>query len=165
MGYTTERICGAGKALSGPDAGGETTKRKTRSTDLHGGEQEGHAERSTKKVAREGFEEFKELEEQRAKEALELVEKKHMLIKWESEMERARMMQRLGGSRAIKQWNDARDNVSVESCSPSMACDVEEVSSESSRKTQDKEDTHVGGSVDRCDKRKSKRGVEAGSRG
>ena len=37
------------------------------------------------------FEEFKELE---AKEALELVQKKHMLIKWEVERERARLLQR-----------------------------------------------------------------------
>ena len=42
------------------------------------------------------FEEFKALEEQRAKEALELVQKKHLLIKWEGERERARMMQRTG---------------------------------------------------------------------
>ena len=34
------------------------------------------------------FEDFKELEEQRAKEALALVQKKHMLIKWEGERER-----------------------------------------------------------------------------
>ena len=84
------------------------------------------------------FEEFKELEEQRRKEALELVQKKHMLIKWESERERARILQRLGGSRWIKHWNDARDN---KSCSPSMACDMEDLCSESSRKMQDKEET------------------------
>ena len=43
-------------------------------------------------------------------------------MKWEGERERARMLPIFGGSRAIKRWNDARDNVSVESCSPSMAC-------------------------------------------
>ena len=75
-----------------------------------------------------------ELEEQRAKEALELVQKKHLLIKWEGERERARMMQRTGRI-------DARDIVSVQSCSLSMACDMEEVCSESSRKMQDKEET------------------------
>ena len=47
----------------------------------------------------------------------------------------------LGGSRAIERWNDARGIVSDESCSPSMACDMEEVCSESSRKMQDKEET------------------------
>ena len=42
------------------------------------------------------FEEFKELEEQRAEEALELVQKKLMHTKWEGESERARMLRRLG---------------------------------------------------------------------
>ena len=55
--------------------------------------------------------------------------------------ERGRMLQRFGGPRAIKHWNDARDIMSVESWSPSMACDMEEVCSESSTKMQDKEET------------------------
>ena len=42
------------------------------------------------------FQEFKELEEQRAKEALELVQKKHMLTKREGERERARMVPQIG---------------------------------------------------------------------
>ena len=84
---------------------------------------------------------LRELEEQRAKEALELVQKKPMLIKCEGERERARMLQRLVGSRVIKHWNDVRDFLSVESCSPSMACDVEGACSESSRKMQDKQET------------------------
>ena len=83
------------------------------------------------------FEEFKELEEHRAKEALALFQKKHMLIKWGGEKERPRMLQRLGGSRAIRHWSDARDTMSFESCSSSMACDMEEVGSESSRKMKD----------------------------
>ena len=37
---------------------------------------------------------------------------------------------------------DTQDTLSSESCSSSMACDTEEVTSESSRKMQDKED-HV----------------------
>ena len=87
-----------------------------------------------KKFQEKVFEEFKELEEQRTKEAQELVQKKHLLTKWEGERERARMLQRLGGSRAIQHWNDARDIMSVESCSPSIACDMAEVCSESSRR-------------------------------
>ena len=51
------------------------------------------------------------------------------------------MLQRLRGSWATKHWNDARHNVSVESCSPSMARDMEDVCWESSRKMQDKEGT------------------------
>ena len=41
------------------------------------------------------------LEEKRAKEALALVQKKHMLIKYEGERERARTMRRLEESRGI----------------------------------------------------------------
>ena len=56
------------------------------------------------------FEEFKELRGAKGKRSLELVRKKHVLTKWEAERERARMLQRLGGSRAIKHWNDAQGN-------------------------------------------------------
>ena len=83
-----------------------------------------------KKYPEKVFEEFKELEEQRVKEALELVQKKHMLIKWEGAREGTIILQRLGGSRAIRHWKDARDIMSVESCSPSKACDMEEAGSE-----------------------------------
>ena len=38
--YTTERIGGAGKALSGSDAGGEAAKLKTRSLGWPGGRQD-----------------------------------------------------------------------------------------------------------------------------
>ena len=41
----------------------------------------------------------------------------------------------------MKHGNDARDIMSVQSWSPSMACDMEEVCSESSTKMQDKEET------------------------
>ena len=51
------------------------------------------------------------------------------------------MLQRLGGSTAIKHCSDARNNMSVESCSLSRAGDMEEVCTESSRKMQDKEET------------------------
>ena len=44
-----------------------------------------------KKYQEKVFLEFKDLEEQRAKEALELAQKKHMLIRWEGEGERARI--------------------------------------------------------------------------
>ena len=51
------------------------------------------------------------------------------------------MLQRLGVSRAMKHWNDARDTLSFESCSFSMACDMEEVCSESSKKMKDVDET------------------------
>ena len=72
-----------------------------------------------------------------------------------------RMLQRLGGSRAITHWNDARDNMSGESFSPSMACDVGEVCSESSRKMRDKEETTSEASWTAVITGKRKRGVEA----
>ena len=49
------------------------------------------------------FEDLKELEEQKTKEALELVKRKHKLVTWEGERERARMLQRLESSRAAGQ--------------------------------------------------------------
>ena len=51
------------------------------------------------------------------------------------------MLQRLRGSRAIRNEVGSQDTLSFESCSSSMACDVEEISSESSRRMQDKEET------------------------
>ena len=77
---------------------------------------------------------LKELEEKKSKEALVLVQKKHILIRFQSERERARVLQRLGGSRAIRHGSGAQDTLSFESCSSSMACDMEEVSSELRRK-------------------------------
>ena len=58
------------------------------------------------------FEELKELEEQRTKEVLELVQKKRKLIKCEGERERARILQRLEASRAVGPWSGAHDNSS-----------------------------------------------------
>ena len=62
----------------------------------------------------------------------------------------------LGGSRAIERWNDSRDTVSNESCSAFLACDMEEVCSESSRKMQDKEETTSEASWTAVTKRKEK---------
>ena len=76
------------------------------------------------------FEEFKELEEK----LWNSCKKKAYAHKWEGESERARMLRRLGGSRAVEHWNEARDIMSVESCSLSMARDIEEVCSESLRR-------------------------------
>ena len=41
----------------------------------------------------------------------------------------------------MKHWSDAQDNMSVNPCSLSMACDLEEVRPKLSRKMQDKEET------------------------
>ena len=66
------------------------------------------------------------MEEQKTKEALELVKRKHNLKQLEGERDRARLLQRLGGSRAVRQGSDAQDTLSLESCSSSMACDKED---------------------------------------
>ena len=78
MGYTTERI-GAGKALSGTDAGGEAVKRRQ---EVLAGLVEDKIRlqsRATEKYYETIFEEMKELEEKKSKEALVLVQKKHNL--------------------------------------------------------------------------------------
>ena len=51
------------------------------------------------------------------------------------------MLQRLGGSRAVRHGSDAQDALSFESCSSSMACEMEEVSWESSKKMKDMDET------------------------
>ena len=81
-----------------------TSMSKTRSLEISGGEQEGHAETAPEDCQRKMYEELK-LEEQRAKEALVLVQKKHKLIKWEGERERARTMQRLEVTRTMSPWS------------------------------------------------------------
>ena len=47
------------------------------------------------KYQEETFDELKELEDQKTKEALELEQRRHKLVEWEGERERARMLQRL----------------------------------------------------------------------
>ena len=70
------------------------------------------------------------MEEQKTKEALEHVQRKHKLIKWEVERERARMLQRLDSSRAVGQWSGAYDNSSFGSCSSSLAFEMAQVANE-----------------------------------
>ena len=97
--------------------------------------------RATEKYYEQIFEEMKELEEKKSKKALLLVQKKHMLMRYQSEREKARMLQRSGGSRVIRKGADIHDTLSFESCRSSVVDDMEEGSSESSRKMQDKEET------------------------
>ena len=79
MGHTTERIGVAGKALSRPDAGGLQSERQEVLVGMVS--KRGQEESTQKKYQENVFEEFLELEEQRAKESLELVQQKHMLTK------------------------------------------------------------------------------------
>ena len=97
--------------------------------------------KATEKYHETLFEELRELEEKKSKEALVLVQKRHILIRCQSERDKARMLQRMGESRKISYWSGAQDTLSLESCSSSMACDMEEVSSESSKKMKDMDET------------------------
>ena len=83
------------------------------------------------------FEELKELEEQKTREALELVQRKHKLVTWEGGRERARMPQRMELSGAVGHCSGA---FSFGSCSSSLAHDTEEALSASSWVAQVAED-------------------------
>ena len=103
------------------------------------------------------FEELKYLEERMAREVLELVQKKHVLIKWEGQRERVIILQILGGSRAIQHRNDVRDIVSVESCS-SLACDRKKCARSLRGRCKARRSF-----VDRGWKRERKRGLDGGT--
>ena len=110
------------------------------------------------------FEELKELEEKKSKESLVFVQKKYILTRCHSERERARMLQRLRGWRAIGRRSDAQDNFSFESCSSSIACDMEEVSSESAKKMKDMDEITSEASWIAVTKEKEKERCEVWSR-
>ena len=132
-----EGLDNAGEAL--PDArggSGALERKKVVLADLMVSKRDVQKE-APEKYQEKIFEEFKELEEQRAKDALLLVQKKHMLIKWEGERERARMMQRLGGSRAIGPWSGGHDYSSFGSCSSSLALHTVDAMSAFSRMAQE----------------------------
>ena len=137
-----ERTCGAGKALSGSDAGGAITKRKTRRTCWHGGEQEGHAEKASKSIKRRFLRNSRSWRSKGHKKPWNSCTRS---ISSQSGKGRRKGKSengaKFGRIEAIKHWNDARGNVSVEMCSHSIACDREEVCSDYSRKMQDKEET------------------------
>ena len=86
---------------------------------------------------RKNYEELKELEEQRTKEALVLLQKKHKLIKWEGERERTRTMQILEVTRTMSPWSGGHDCSSFGSCSSSLAPKADEAMSASSTMAQE----------------------------
>ena len=83
------------------------------------------------------YEELKELKQQRAKDALVRVQKKHKLIKTEGEMERARTMQRLEVTSTTSPWSGGHDRSSFSSWSSSLAPNTDEAMSASSRMAQE----------------------------
>ena len=66
---------------------------------------------ATEKYYETVFEELGELEVKKSEEALLLVQKEHILIRDQSERDKARMLQRLGGSRATRNRVDTQDNL------------------------------------------------------
>ena len=89
---------------------------------------------------RQIFQELKELEEQKTKEALELVKRKHKLVNWEGDRERARMIQVMELSGAVGHCPGALENSSFGSCPSSLAHDTDEATSASSWVAQDPDD-------------------------
>ena len=65
--------------------------------------------KATEKYYETIFEELRELEVKKSKEVLLLVQKKHILIRYQSERDKARMLQRLGESRVIRKEADIQD--------------------------------------------------------
>ena len=76
------------------------------------------------------FEELNELEEQKTKEALELLGRKHKFVKLDNEL--ARMIQEMELSGTVGDFSGALDNSSLHSCSPSAAQETDDAVSESS---------------------------------
>ena len=96
--------------------------------------------RGTKKYYEQIFEEMLGLEEMKSKEALLLVQKKHIMMRYQRERDTSRMLQRSRSSRVTSKGVDMQDLLSFESCRSSVVDDMEEVSSESSRKMQDEQE-------------------------
>ena len=96
--------------------------------------------KSLQKVASEEFQRqifrvFTQLEEQRSKEALELLGRKHKFGKLEKRRNRVRVLQESEPSGAEGDVIVASDSPSFCSCSPTLAHDVDEAMSTSSRKS------------------------------
>ena len=92
--------------------------------------------RATEKHCEQIFEETKELEEKKSEEALQLVQKKYDLSRYQNERDEARRLRRSGSSRRMKKEADSQDLISCQSCRPSAVDYVEEMSLESPRKIQ-----------------------------
>ena len=82
---------------------------------------------------------MKVLEEKKSKQALVLVQKKHILMRYQSERDKSENVAKIGNLESDKKGMDIQDLLSFETCRSSVV--MEEVSSESSKKMQDKEET------------------------
>ena len=83
---------------------------------------------------------MKELEEETSEEALLLVQKKHILMRYQNERDEARRLQRSGSSRGTRKEADLQDLLTFESCRSSAVELFEEMSQVSPRKMQDEQE-------------------------
>ena len=81
--------------------------------------------------------EIKELEEKKPEEALLMVQKKHVLWRYQKERDEARRLQSCGNSRRVRKGLDLQHRTSSESCRSSMIDYDEEMTMESLRKRQE----------------------------
>ena len=84
-----ENVDCAGKGMPGTQGRSWAREREIRSGYSDGG-QDGYAESRLEDLQKQICQELQELEEEKTREALELVKRKHKLVKWEGERERAR---------------------------------------------------------------------------
>ena len=96
--------------------------------------------RATEHITIFFFEEMKELEETTSKEASLLVQKRNDSWRSQNERDEARRLQRFGSSRRMKKDARSQDVLSFESCRSSVVDHVEEMSVESPRTMQDKQE-------------------------
>ena len=89
------------------------------------------AEQSNGKYHEQIFEEIKELEEKKSKEAMLFVQKRYTLWKYQNERDVARRLQRFGNTRRMKKEADSQDLLSFGSFRSSVVDQVEEMSLES----------------------------------
>ena len=94
--------------------------------------------RATEKYYEQNFEEVKELEEKKSREALLPVQKKHDWWRYPNARYEARRLQRSGSSRRMKKEAESQDLLSFESCRSPAVDHLEEMSQESPRKIQDR---------------------------
>ena len=119
--------------------------------------------KATDKYDEQIFQEMKELDERKSKEALLHVQKKHILMLFQNETDKGRRLQRSGSSRRTKKEADSQDLLSVESCRSSAVDHVGEMSLVSPRKIQDVQ-VVMSETVGKATIEERRRCVEAGTR-
>ena len=107
--------------------------------------------------------ERKELEEKKSKEALLLVHKKHILMKYQNERDEARRLQRSGSSRGTRKEADLQDLLTMESCRSPAVDYFEEIRPEAPTKIQDEQEVTSEASWNATGEKRRRR-VEAGTR-